>query len=150
MVLGCVTLESILRSSLACLFSNSCLLRLENAISLGNPSHYSRPPARAILPIMLCSAHSRFQVDDTIETIVNGMFIDSWLNETSYERYYNACASVYCSYSMRSRANVVRVLTTFLSVFNGLSIALHFMISSLVKLGYKVRNRCRIQPTPLS
>ena len=149
-VFGCFALESILRSSLACFFSNSCLLRLENTISLGNPSGHGAAPKRAILPIQFPPSQSRFRVDDTIETLVNGMFLDSWLNETSYERYYNSCAPTYCSYSFRRRLNIILALTTFLSVFNGLSIALQVMIPPLMKLGYKLRNRCRVQPGPIS
>ena len=147
---GCSSLEFILRSSLACFFSNSCLVELEYSMALGNPSGYGFPPRGHISPMEFSSAPSRFQADDTIETIVNEMFIDSWWNETSYEQYYNACAPTYCSYSQKIGVDVIRALTTFLGVFNGLSIALHFVVPLLVKLGYKLRNRFTIQPIPRS
>ena len=147
---GCFGLESILRSSLACFFSNSCLVELENSMALGNPSRYSWPPRGHISPMEFSSAHSRFQTNDTIETIVNEMFIDAWWNVTSYEQYYNTCAPTYRSYSQKSGVDVIRALTMFLGVFNGLSIALRFVVPLLMKLGYKLRNRFTVHPLPMS
>ena len=149
-VFGCFGLESILHSSLACFFSHSCLVELNNSMALGNPSGVSHPPQGHITPMEFSSTRSRFQVDDTIETMVNEMFIDSWWNETSYEQYYNACAPAYCSYSLKSRIGVIWALTTFLAVFNGLSISLHFVVSCLVKLGQKLHTRFKVQPIPTS
>ena len=85
-------------------------------------------------------------MNDTIETLVYRLFIDSWSNETSYERYYDACAPIYCYYVYRRRIDVVYALTTFLSVFNGLSIGLHFGVRLLMKVVYKFKHIHPVEP----
>ena len=138
---GCLYLDSILLSSLSCFFSNACISELVHAMPLGNPD--TSVPAREIdmsiiSPLEFASTNSRFQVNDTVETILNRLFIDSWVNETSYERYFNACAPTYCTYSFARRFNVLYALTTFIGVFSGLSIFLRFLVSQLVDMAFKL------------
>ena len=126
---GCLYLDSILLSSLSCFFSNACTFDLVDLISLGKPRPWGTVPIidmSIIPPLHFASTNSRFTVNDTVETILNQLFIDSWVNETSYERYFNACAPTYCTYSFARRFNVLYALTTFIGVFSGLSIFLRF------------------------
>ena len=53
-----------------------CIVELDHSMALGNPSGLSYPPQEHISPMEFSPTRSRFQVDDTIETIVNEMFID--------------------------------------------------------------------------
>ena len=138
---GCLYLDSILLSSLSCFFSNACILELVHAMPLGNPDTSEIPlqvDMSIISPLEFASTNSRFQVNDTVETILNQLFIDSWVNETSYERYFNACAPTYCTYSFARRFNVLYALTTFIGVFSGLSIFLRFLVSQLVDMVFKL------------
>ncbi|CAF1232058.1 unnamed protein product [Adineta ricciae] len=149
-VLGCLCLESILLSSLSCFYSNSCIFEMINATLLGNPSKPTKLPNfnySIIPPLKLSSLNSTYQTDDTIETLVSRLFVDTWLSETSYERYYNACTPIYCIYSYERRLNVLYALTIFLGVFSGLSLGLRFIIPRIVNLLYKCCIRCRNSKT---
>jgi hypothetical protein len=106
----------------------------------GIPGNYWNRSKYNISSLPTLPLNSSFNVDDTIETIVNQLFIDTWSNETSYERYYNTCAPSHCDYSYRRRLDILYILTTFLSVYDGLSIGFHFAVPYLVKLAYKIRN----------
>ena len=137
---GCSCLESILLSSLSCFFSESCTFEFIDAMSRGIPSNYWNINKPNISSIPVPSSQSHFKVNDTVETIVNRLFIDTWSNETSYQRYYNACAPSHCTYSYRRRLDISYVVTTFLSVFNGLSIGLHVAAPYAVRIASKIHS----------
>ena len=99
------------------------------------------PVALIVLPIQPLSPISRFQVNDTIETLVNHSFIDSWSNITSYERYYNACALIHCSFSYRKRLDVLYVVSTFLGGFSGLPTGLRFLSPHVLRAAHKFYDR---------
>lgn len=63
-------------------------------------------------------------MNDTIETMAREMFIESWTYEVSYERFYNSCAPSHCTFVSRYRFDALELVTTFLSVFAGLSLGL--------------------------
>lgn len=140
---GCSSLESILFSSLSCFFSNSCILDIMDAMALGDPGDFPRPRID-IAPLQSLSFNSPFKVNDTIETIVYRLFIDSWLNETSYEDYYNACAPVQCTYSYGKRFDIAYILTIFLSVYSAFSMGLYFAVPRVVNFGFILREKIRI------
>ncbi|CAF2973757.1 unnamed protein product [Rotaria sp. Silwood2] len=140
---GCFILESILHSSLTCFFSNSCMIDLMSATNLGNPNLAALTEIMDISPLEFASPISNFNINDTIETMVYQLFIDSWSNETSYERYYNACAPIKCIYLKEKRLNVIYAVTIFLTVINGLLLGLRSVVPLFVRLLYKLGNRIR-------
>ncbi|CAF3085988.1 unnamed protein product [Rotaria sp. Silwood2] len=139
--IGCFLIESILHSSLSCFFSNSCMTDLMKATILGIPGPNWQPRMIDISPLQFSSSTSNFRINDTIETMVYQLFIDFWSSEISYERYYNACAPTHCTYSYEKRLDVLYAVTIFLTVINGLSLGLRFVVPIFVRLVYKLRNR---------
>ncbi|CAF4269611.1 unnamed protein product, partial [Adineta steineri] len=81
-----------------------------------------------------------------IETMAYEMFIESWSTNTSYENFFNSCAPMYCTYTYYYQFDALELLTTFLSVFAGLSLGLRFIVPHLMKLIEKIRNRFRVTP----
>ena len=144
--LGCYSLETVLGSSLSCFYSVSCIISFRQAlgtlpesimsymVSTGNMTEFS-------------STLTRFNTNDTIETLASEMFIESWSSNASYERFFNACAPAYCTYKVYYRFDALDLLTTFLSVYVGLSLGIHITVPYLVKVIRKIRNRFRIAPT---
>ena len=131
---GCTPLDSILMSSLSCFFSETCLTAFLGAIPLAN--FLTRPGKRffSMAPLNFSSNNSRFQANDTLETIINALFIDSWSSDISYARYFNACQPLHCTYLHEQRLDVVFVVTTFLSVFSGLSTILRYSIPHVMRI----------------
>ena len=68
--------------------------------------------------------------NDTIETLANGMFIES--------------SPQFCTYAHIYRYDSLEVFTTFMGVFPGLSLSIHLIVPYLVKTIAKVRNQCRV------
>ena len=134
MAVGCYTLEAIIQSSFACFYDLECASKLSQAI--GQPI-----PNRALDPAM-----SRFSVNDTFETLTNEMFIESWTTNVSYERFFNSCAATSCTYREYYRFDALELLTTFLSVYAGLSFGIRFLVPHLIRMTQKIRNRFRVAP----
>ena len=68
--------------------------------------------------------------NDTIETLANGMFIES--------------SPQFCTYAHIYRYDSLEVFTTFMGVFPGLSLSIHLIVPYLVKTIGKVRNQFRV------
>ncbi|CAF3849178.1 unnamed protein product [Rotaria sp. Silwood1] len=98
------------------------------------------------IPIRFDPALTRFAVDDTIETLAYNMFIETWINDTSYERYFDACVPKECIYAYHYQFDALEILTTFLSIFPALSGGLRFFIPHLISIIAKIKNRLRIIP----
>jgi hypothetical protein len=144
--LGCTPLDSVLKSSLSCFFSPTCLQSFLTAIPLtGTDYLYNREPF-SMMPLNFSSNNTQFRANDTLETIINALFIDSWSSEISYPHYFNACQPLHCTYVFTQRLDVTRVATTFLSVFGGLSTILRFVTPHLIRTLKKLSNRFRRTP----
>ena len=142
LVFGCDVFQTVLLSSLSCFYSKSCIGNLRPMLVFldFDLEEYHNNTG---LPIRLDPAKTRFQVNDTIETMAYSMFIESWTSNVSYERYFASCAVVSCSYTLRYRFDALELLTTFLSVFAGLSAVLRFLVPQLVRMATILRHRFR-------
>ncbi|CAF4155369.1 unnamed protein product [Adineta steineri] len=136
LVIGCHQLETLLFSSLSCLYSSACINDLRNSF------HTSSSPFNQF--IELNAQRTRFSADYTVEKIAYEMFIESWSSNTSYERYFDSCSPSYCIYTYYLKSDPLEILTTFLSAYGSLSIIIYFIVPYLVKLIKKVLIRFRI------
>ncbi|UJR12301.1 hypothetical protein I4U23_016478 [Adineta vaga] len=135
-VTGCDQLETTLLSSLSRFYSTSCVRIIRDDIDKGPPS---LPKTFSVLN----RTKTRFSVNSTIENMTYELFIESWTRSISYERYFNNCLPRYCTYVYYQRFNLLEILTTFLSVYAGLSLAIHFIVPYLVKITKILLTSCR-------
>ncbi|CAF3353073.1 unnamed protein product [Rotaria sp. Silwood2] len=73
-------------------------------------------------------ALTRFAVDDTIEILAFNMFIETWINDTSYARYFDACAPKECTCAYLYRFDTLEMLTTFLSIIDDIEVLQQFYL----------------------
>ena len=146
LVFGCYILETVLQSSLSCFHSLACINGFRRVASRYSPRSLERYHNRTGNAIELNASLSRFHMHDKIETIAHEMFIESWISNVSYERFFNSCAPRYCIYSYHYRFDALDLLTTFLSVFGGLSVALRFITPYLIKVIKNFRHKFRVRP----
>ncbi|CAF1539950.1 unnamed protein product [Adineta ricciae] len=130
LVFGCHLLETVLLSTLSCFYSPTCIHNVREALGAVSAGFNTSTH--------LHNSSTRFNVNDTIETMAYQMFIESWTNTTSYERFYNSCSPNYCTYIYRYRFDALEMLTTFLGVFPGLSSAIRFTVPYLVRIFQKI------------
>lgn len=148
LILGCYSLETVLLSSLSCFYSMTCIHAYRQAVGIDyiDIEEYHNTTGQ---PVQLDDSLTRFNINDTIETMVYDMFIESWINNISYERFFNSCNPSYCTYKYYYRFDLLDLLTTFLSVYSGLSFGIRIIVPFLIKIIQKIRNRFRVNVVAL-
>ena len=133
---GCYPLEALLQSTLKCLYNASCidLLRL---------MYYQSNRTFNALDSSLSPS------DATLQSIMENMFVDEWKTEIVYEKYYMACAPLFCTYSYTQRLNPAYIVTTTIALFGGLNVVLKLFTPIPVSLVYRYipRFQQRVNPT---
>ncbi|CAF1640773.1 unnamed protein product [Adineta ricciae] len=133
--LGCHILETVLLSSFSCFYSPICIKKFRQAVirfDLGNED------------IRLHESLTRFNVNDTLERIAYEMFIESWKSNESYEDYFRSCSPNYCIHTQYYLFDATEILTTFLSVFAGISTGLRLFVPYMVRIFERIQHRlCR-------
>jgi hypothetical protein len=110
---GCYMLNALLKSTLEILYNQSFLDKLTNS-----SKNFQK----------LNSSISNW----TIEMLLSRMFVDHWLNTTSYERYFNACAPDLCLYTISQRYDFLYIVTFMIGLFGGLSSALRIIVPLII------------------
>ena len=126
-VTGCYALESILQSSLQCLFDSQCLNVILDFFPHINTSNIT----------YLDRNQTKYSTDTIINTLINDLFIEKWTINTSFTVYYNICAPILCTYTFIKRANILYIITQILGFYGGLVIVLRFCIPKFIILRFK-------------
>jgi len=130
-VVGCLPLESFLRSTLECLYDQLCVNQMSSYVE----SSY--------FPTALNRTNSRFTVNTSVNIIVEEMFIEAWLFNKSYENFFQECQPISCSYISSERYNLIYVITTLLGLYGGISILLKLLVPFIMRRLYECINRFR-------
>ncbi|CAF1333734.1 unnamed protein product [Adineta ricciae] len=126
-VLRCSIIDSLFHSSLQCLYSNSCLIDIL-FVSLNETSTYAQ-----YLPPLSKETLFYFNENSTINQLIEKSFIDHWIINISYEKYFQACHPNFCSYKYLHRNSLSYSITIVLSLYGGLSFVLHFLTPLIIK-----------------
>lgn len=117
---GCYMLSALFKSTLEILYNQSFLDKLTHNSS----KHFQK----------LNSSVSNL----TIEILLNRIFVDHWLNTTSYERYFNACASDLCQYILIQRYDFLDIIILMVGLFGGLSSALNIIVPFIIMTAWPI------------
>ncbi|CAF4038558.1 unnamed protein product [Adineta steineri] len=123
MMIGCLPLESMLQSTLECIYDEDCLNTITETLL-----------AKSILP--LSSTRTRFKPINTtkLTTIASELFIEDWGVEFAYEKYFTSCQPKTCSYTSSERFRIKDSMGTIFTIYGGICILLQFIIP----IGYKL------------
>jgi hypothetical protein len=129
-LVGCTPLESLLRSSIECLYEQTCLDLLTAYLNLSLP---------VLVPLNISETH--FSQTDTIESITQQMFIETCSSNVSYNQFFEQCHPLSCSVTPTKRNSFITVVTTLLSLYGGLTTALKLVVPFFVFSIYKLIRR---------
>ncbi|CAF3872343.1 unnamed protein product [Adineta steineri] len=124
---GCLPFDSLLQSSLTCLYNQTCMDILRAIIYLSKPIPYN------VLTSSLLS-----NPNTTIETLLSQLFISQWFLKPSFNLYFNECNPQSCQYSYKMQYNAIYVATTLFALFGGLTKGLHFGVFLIGLIIYKI------------
>ncbi|CAM4751903.1 unnamed protein product [Rotaria magnacalcarata] len=124
----CSAMDSILSSTLECLYSNTrCLTDI--LLRYINYSNTAVPvPPLNVSQLIRTTTHS------TVATLADNLFVEEWRISWSHVKYFNLCAPNVCQYTYVKRANYLYVVTMFLAIYGGLSLALSLLAPLMIKL----------------
>ncbi|CAF1306412.1 unnamed protein product [Adineta ricciae] len=134
----CNLLETVLLSSLSCFYSLTCIANIRDSMDASD-IYYDNST-------QLNDSLTRFNISDTNKKLANEIFIESWIINVSYESFYNSCSPTYCTYTYYYRFDTVELLTTFLSVFAGLSTVIRFIVPYLMKIFQNLQRHIHVTP----
>jgi hypothetical protein len=139
----CTPLESLLQSTIECLYDDSCVDDLTVYLNMTLQS-----------PIPLNENQTRFSPNDTIDSIVQQMFIETCSPNVSYQEFFNECRPLSCSITLTERNSFIVIFTILLGLYGGLITFLRFMVPTLLTWNYKLIILCkrrdrRIQAEPV-
>ena len=126
--IGCIPMESILRSTLVCLYNQTCI----NQINIGR-FNASQPLLGNTL------LKSLFPMNSTVKDLAKELFLEKWSVNASYADYYKECAPTSCFYSISNRSDPLAIAFSLLGLYGGLTVALRLIVPNLVTLGSRVK-----------
>lgn len=126
---GCYPLESLLQSTLECLYDTACINKLKYPNQSSNIIFHP-------LNSTLSSPHI------TVQSLMNVLMLDRWKPNITYEHYYAICATLSCTYVNIEKSNTIYIITAIIGFYGGLSSALKIIVPVLVKIADKLI-RCR-------
>ncbi|CAF0795269.1 unnamed protein product [Adineta steineri] len=123
---GCYMLNALMNSTLEAFDNLTLMDKLKNS-------------SRSFQKLSSSSSHSK------IEKLLGQMFVESWSNSTSYEKYFQKCAPKSCSYKKIHHHSFWEILLSLIGFFQGASTVLGILAPLLItKVWPKVRNKiCR-------
>ncbi|CAF0987059.1 unnamed protein product [Adineta ricciae] len=119
---GCLPVNSILASTLECFYNQTCLNELISFF-----------PTNEKFSAMIVNNQSRFNPFTVLRSIVDDLMVEDWITNASYTKFFNACASLSCTYVKEKRQTWQFVLTQLISVLATLTMALRILVPIVVK-----------------
>ncbi|CAF1395601.1 unnamed protein product [Adineta steineri] len=147
-VLSCFKFDSVLLSTLECYYSDSCLAlsyKYINSTSNSFDTGFKMLNAKLLVydPVL-----SRFPPNTSISAILKELMIEQWNSSFSFNRYYETCAPIKCTYSQVTHtSSFIGAVLLLMSSIGGLSAALRLITPLLIKIIVRMkRQRASGQP----
>jgi hypothetical protein len=134
LVVGCYPIDSVLLSTLECLYEWQCIKRIIDmydfdVIGMVRPldSHIAN-----IRPLRK-EKNSRFPPNTTMESIVAQLFIENWIPSSNFSVYYAHCAPKQCTYNVQQHHHILYILAVMLGFLGGFSAVLETILLFIVR-----------------
>jgi hypothetical protein len=131
MYTGCYVIEGLLQSSLECFYNQTCFYNLIT---------YMGPSSSLNATVMNSSASSQFSTTSTVGELLNNLMVEQWRWSSTYADYFDECHPVECSYTFKTRNDVIYIVTILIGLIGGLIRALKLAVPFIVTL-FRRKNR---------
>ena len=120
---GCIPVESLLVSTLACFYKDICLETLNQYLTINKTISLLKLPVQG-----------QFTEESTIESLIKDLFVHQWKVNTTYDAFFNTCAPSVCSCTNFGRATFIYIIVTLIGFYGGVTVALQFLVVQGIKL----------------
>jgi hypothetical protein len=132
---GCYVIESLLQSTLECFYNQECIDKLQS---------FSLSTLSMNVTALDSSLSNHSFINSTIKDLLEHLMIEQWNVSPMYERYYNECQPIQCTYTVETRNDVIYIVTTLFGIAGGLTTVLELVVPRLVKfIMHYIRKRSR-------
>ena len=137
--IGCLLTESLLQSTLECLYNQTCIDQLQS---------YLMTASIIRVRALNSSASSRFSTTSIVQKLVDAMMVEEWNSSSAYANYYDECRPSYCTYTYVTRNNGVAIVTILLGLIGGFVTVLKLIVPVAVRVMARcvAKHRGRIAP----
>lgn len=129
---GCLPVSSILSSTLECLYNQSCVNEILSLFQLNES-----------FTAMIFNNQTRFHRNSTVQSIIDRLMVENWIENIFYDKYYSQCSSRLCTYSKSVWHSFEYVITKLMSLLSILILILTLFTPIIVKFIRKHCNRNR-------
>ena len=133
LVLGCYTIDSLLLSTLECLYEQKCIKLIIDKYEFDAVGLFQPLDIRTTRIRPLRKKNSRFSPNTRIESIVSQLFIEDWRATENFTAYYTRCAPKQCTYSIIRRFDWPYMAAMMLGLYSGLSAILEIVLPHFVR-----------------
>ncbi|CAF1470536.1 unnamed protein product, partial [Adineta steineri] len=138
---GCLAMDSLLLSTLQCLYVDSDCFPL--LLSYTGKNGNSGQSSRVIHPLIY-NPTSRFPPNTTISAMFKEMMVEQWNPSPLYQSFYESCAPIYCTYLRKMRTqSFVGVVIKLISTIGGIMALLRIVTPYLIKFILKLPTICK-------
>ncbi|CAF3294627.1 unnamed protein product [Rotaria socialis] len=125
MHIGCYVLEALLQSSLECFYDPICFDSLK--FYLSSTVFWNGTVMNGTTP-------SRFLTTSTVGDILDELMIEIWNWTLTFDKYFEQCRPIACSYTVTTRNDAIYLVTTLIGLVGGLVTALKLVVPNSVNL----------------
>ncbi|CAF0890659.1 unnamed protein product [Adineta steineri] len=141
---GCLAMDSLLLSTLQCLYADSDCFPLFVSYTVKRFSNQFATPSYRIHPMVYNPTMNSFPPDTTVSDMFMKMMVEEWNPASSYQSFYEACAPIYCTYFQKIRTqNFFRVIIKLISMIGGIVALLRIVTPYLIKFIAQLPTICK-------
>jgi hypothetical protein len=134
---GCWPSETLLLSTLEYFYNQTELNRMLTYVNSSTTNQ--------LFTALNISENSSFDLNSTIEILVENLFVETWTKKLNYTSYFNQCKPETCIFDVNERASVLYIITSLLGLYGGLSVVLlfgtPFVVTYIIK---RIRRRTNL------
>ena len=139
MIKGCYDIDTVLLSTLECYYSSLCLSVIYALINETLFHHVTDSLWFRVKPLTYERNSSRFLPNTTLSIIIRDMLIEKWNNSSSFDKYYNQCAPIFCTYSDIKRIyHRNEIAIKVMSIIGGLTMILRLITQIFMNIIFKL------------
>ncbi|CAF3904501.1 unnamed protein product [Adineta steineri] len=142
---GCLAMDSLLLSTLQCLYADSdCFPFLLSYTRRAFDLLGRNQTSLIIRPMVDNPTMSRFPPNTPVSTMFRKMMIEEWNPSPSYPSFYKSCAPIYCTYSQKIRTeNFSGVVIKLIATIGGIMALLRIVTPYLIKFILQLPTICK-------
>ena len=119
MYVGCTIVDALMQSSLTCFYYQGCVNRILTYLQFNSSFN-----AKALT----IADTARYRIDSTVQELLTELMVETWHFSADHQAYFDACQPVQCTYTLKTRNDLLFIITTLFGLIGGVVTVLKFIL----------------------